>query len=178
MRSIRFLSLLPVFIILAFNLAHTQFKSTPQIKSTFGVVDVNLIVEQLPEAKEADAKLKELQKILQDTLMKMQESIQKKFDNYQKQKSMMPPDQQQKQEQALLEEQQKMQQFYNEKLNEIQSKREEFLEPIRNKVKSAIQFVAKEENLTIVFDKGNLLYSEDNLDITYKVLDRIKRGLK
>ncbi|MFN3305616.1 MAG: OmpH family outer membrane protein [Candidatus Kapaibacteriota bacterium] len=178
MKSIRFLTLLPVFIILAFNLAYTQFKSTPQIKATFGVVDVNLIVEQLPEAKEADAKLRELQKNLQDTLMKMQESIQKKLDNYQKQKSMMPPDQQQKQEQALLEEQQKMQQFYNEKLNEIQSKREEFLEPIRNKVKSAIQFVAMEENLTIVFDKGNLLYSEDNLDITYKVLDRIKRGLK
>lgn len=178
MKCVRVLTILPIFISLVFNLAYTQSKSTTQSKPTFGVVDVNLIVEQLPEAKEADAKLREMQKNLQDTILKMQESLQKKFDTYQKQKNMMPSDQQQKQEQALLEEQQKMQQFYNEKLNEIQNKRDEFLEPIRNKVKSAIQQVAKEENLTIVFDKGNLLFSEDNLDITFKVLDKIKRGLK
>ncbi|MFN3270624.1 MAG: OmpH family outer membrane protein, partial [Candidatus Kapaibacteriota bacterium] len=97
---------------------------------------------------------------------------------YLKQKSMMPADQQQKQEQALQEEQLKMQQYYNEKMNEIQNKREEFLEPIRNKVKSAIQAVAKEENLQVVFDKGSLLYTEDKYDITFKVLDKIKRGNK
>ncbi len=145
---------------------------------TFGVVDINLIVEQLPEAKEADAKLKEMQKTLQDTILKMQDALQKKADTYLKQKSMMPADQQQKQEQALQEEQLKMQQYYNEKMNEIQNKREEFLEPIRNKVKSAIQAVAKEENLPIVFDKGSLLYTEDKYDITFKVLDKIKRGNK
>ncbi len=178
MKYLKVLSLSVIFAFYVIFLAHSQPKSTSQSKPMFGVVDVNLIVEQLPEAKEADTKLREMQKNLQDTLMKMQESFQKKLDNYQKQKSMMPADQQQKQEQALLEEQQKMQQFYNEKLNEIQNKRDEFLEPIRSKVKSAIQLVAKEENLTIVFDKGNLLFSEDNLDITYKVLDKIKRGLK
>jgi len=145
---------------------------------SFGAVDINLIVEQMPEAKEADAKLKEMQKQLQDTIMKMQDALQKKVDNYLKQKSVMPAEQQQKQEQALQEEQQKMQQFYNERLSEIQNKREEFLEPIRNKVKNAIQAVAKEENLQLVFDKGSLLFIEDKYDITFKVLDKIKRGGK
>jgi len=150
--------------------------SSPQL--SFGAVDINLIVEQMPEAKEADAKLKEMQKQLQDTIMKMQDALQKKVDSYLKQKSIMPADQQQKQEQALQEEQQRMQQFYNERLSEIQNKREEFLEPIRNKVKNAIQAVAKEENLQLVFDKGSLLFVEDKFDITYKVLDKIKRGGK
>jgi outer membrane protein len=150
--------------------------SSPQL--SFGAVDINLIVEQMPEAKDADAKLKEMQKQLQDTIMKMQDALQKKVDSYLKQKSVMPADQQQKQEQALQEEQQKMQQFYNERLSEIQNKREEFLEPIRNKVKNAIQAVAKEENLQLVFDKGSLLFVEDKFDITYKVLDKIKRGGK
>jgi len=171
--------LLTVLCAIVFVLqTNAQQKATSQGTLAFGVVDVNVILEQLPEAKDADAKLKEMQKSLQDTIMKMQEALQKKVDNYLKQKSLMPADQQQKQEQALQEEQQKMQQFYNEKLTEIQNKREEFLDPIRNKVKSAIQSVAKEENLSIVFDKGNILFSEDKYDITFKVLDKIKRGSK
>lgn len=171
--------LLTVLCAIVFVLqTNAQQKATSQVPLAFGVVDVNVILEQLPEAKDADAKLKEMQKSLQDTIMKMQEALQKKVDSYLKQKSLMPADQQQKQEQALQEEQQKMQQFYNEKLTEIQNKREEFLDPIRNKVKSAIQSVAKEENLSIVFDKGNILFSEDKYDITFKVLDKIKRGSK
>lgn len=145
-----------------------------------GVVDVQSIVQQMPEAIDADTKLKEMQKKLQDTILKMQDVLQKKVDNYLKQKGMMSAEQQQKQEQSLQEEQQKLQQYYNEKLNEIQSKREEFLEPIREKVKSAIQSVAKEENMSFVFDKSNaaVLFSEDKFDITFKVIDRIKRGAK
>ncbi len=145
-----------------------------------GVVDVEYIVRQLPEAVDADAKLKDMQKSLQDTIMKMQESLQKKADNYIKQKSIMPAEQQQKQEQQLQEEQQKLQQFYNDKLTEIQSKREEFLEPIRTKVRNAIQSVAKEESMSFVFDKGNpsVLFAEEKYDITFKVLDKIKRGNK
>lgn len=167
-----------LFGIFTLNSAFAQKSTTLVSQLSFGVVDINMIVEQLPEAKDADAKLKEMQKELQDTILKMQDALQKKVDNYLKQKSVMPADQQQKQEQALQEEQQKMQQFYNEKLTEIQNKREEFLEPIRNKVKTAIQLVAKEENLQLVFDKGSLLFSEDKYDITYKVLDKIKRGNK
>lgn len=177
MKKINLIAILFLLLLLSGNQIYSQ-KGGSSTSLSFGVVDINVIVEQMPEAKEADAKLKEMQKNLQDTLMKMQDAFQKKVDNYQKQKAMMPAEQQQKQEQALLEEQQKMQQFYNEKLNEIQNKREEFLEPIRNKVKAAIQAVAKEENLLLVFDKGNLLYSEDKYDITFKVLDKIKRGTK
>ncbi len=178
MKKSIFLGFLFIFSLIFSYFSFSQQKASSPGGLVFGVVDINLIVEQMPEAKDADAKLKEMQKTLQDTLVKMQETFQKKVDDYQKKKTMMPADQQQKQEQALLEEQQKMQQFYNERLNEIQNKREEFLEPIRNKVKSAIQSVAKEENLPIVFDKGNLLFSEDKYDITFKVLDKIKRGSK
>ena len=40
--------------------------------------------------------------------------------------------------------------------------------------------VSKDEGLSFVFDKGNgsLLFSEDKFDVTFKVIDRIKRGSK
>jgi Skp family chaperone for outer membrane proteins len=55
---------------------------------------------------------------------------------------------------------------------------EEFMQPIRQKVSDAIAAVAKEEKLNMVLEKslGVVLYSEDKADVTYKVLDRMKRG--
>ncbi|MGQ9818720.1 MAG: OmpH family outer membrane protein [Candidatus Kapaibacteriales bacterium] len=169
-----------LFTITLSNFALAQQKGSSSVPLIIGVVDVQSIVQQMPEALSADTNLKKMQKVLQDTILKMQDALQKKVDNYLKQKSMMSSEQQQKQEQALQEEQQKLQQFYNEKLNEIQNKREELLEPIREKVKSAIHSVAKEENMSFVFDKGNaaVLFAEDKFDITFKVIDRIKRGGK
>lgn len=170
-----------ILLTITFSLvAMSQQKGSSSGSLIIGVVDVQSIVQQMPEALAADANLKDMQKALQDTIIKMQDALQKKVDNYLKQKNMMSIEQQQKQEKAIQEEQQKLQQFYNEKLNEIQNKREEFLEPIREKVKLAIQSVAKEENMSFVFDKGNaaVLFSEDKFDITFKVMDRIKRGGK
>ncbi len=56
--------------------------------------------------------------------------------------------------------------------------REGLLQPIRAKVNEAIAAVAKEEKITLVLDKvaGLVLYNDDKMDITYKVLDRMKRG--
>lgn len=169
-----------ILLLLCFYSLYSQQKGGSGTQILIGVVDIQSIIQQMPEAISADAKLKEMQNAVQDTIVKMQEALQKKIDNYLKQKNMMSTEQQQKQEQSLQEEQQKLQQFYNEKLNEIQNKREEFLQPIREKVKSAIQFVAKEENMNFVFDKSNaaVLFSEDKFDITFKVIDRIKRGEK
>jgi Skp family chaperone for outer membrane proteins len=43
----------------------------------------------------------------------------------------------------------------------------------------AIEGVAKEENFTFVFDKLNqtvLLFADVKYDLTWKVIDRLKRG--
>lgn len=71
-------------------------------------------------------------------------------------------------------------QYQEVKTAEVQSMRESFLKPIRENVQSAIDAIAREEKLNLVLDKaaGIVLYSEDKADITYKVLDKMKRGSK
>ena len=46
-----------------------------------------------------------------------------------------------------------------------------------NPIIKDLQEVAKEEKMSFVFDKTNpsLLYSEEKFDITFKVIDKIKR---
>jgi len=145
-----------------------------------GIVDVATIATQLPESVEADKKLKDLQKGVTDSLQKMQDSFQKRVDAYLKQKTMMPADKQQSQEEAFRAEEQQILGFREQKLNDLNVKREEFLEPIRKRIKIAIEEVSKEESLKLVLDKSSsvVLYFEDKMDITFRVLDKIKRGSK
>ena len=97
-----------------------------------------------------------------------------------KQKSMMQPAEQQKQENAFRAEEQQLLALREQMLQQLNTKRDEFLKPIREKIINAIKEVAKEEHLKIVLDKSNptVLYAEDSMDITFKVLDKIKRGKK
>ena len=151
-----------------------------QQKTNIAIVDVEAVVKEMPEASVADKMLKDLQKKYNDSLIKMQEDFQKRVDSYIKQKNMMPADKQQKEEEKFKIEEQTLLKFREEKLQEISQKREEYLDPIRKKVKSAIQDVAKEENMSFILDKGSsvLLFAEDKFDLTFKVIDRIKRGIK
>jgi len=165
-----------ITIVLFSSSIFAQQKST----ITIGIVDVEMIVKEIPEAVQADQFLRDFQKNSNDTLTKMQEDLYKKYEQYQKQKSMMTAEQQQKEEEAMKMMESDMIAYRDKVYNDIQTKRDEFLEPIRKKVKDAIESVAKEEKISLVLNKLTeaVLYTDDQLDITFKVLDRIKRGKK
>ncbi len=171
--SILFTAILAV--VLFTNVAFGQQKP---IK--IGIVEVEKIVKEMPEAIEADKIMKDLQKAYQDTLMKMQEDLVKRAENYTKQKAMMAADQQKNEEESLKMGEQQLYQYREAKYAEINEKRELYLTPIRKKVNEAIEAVAKDELISVVLDKGNgsVLYAEEKLDITFKVIDRMKRGTK
>jgi len=148
-----------------------------------GIVDVEMIVKELPEAIEADKRLQELAQSYRDSLLSIEKIFASKMELYQKQKAMMNPDQQKREEESLQQLQLDYQKYQQEKLGaqgELAQQREQLLAPIREKVRTAIQKVAKKEDMNFVLDKASpmLLYAEDQFDITFSVLDLIKRGMK
>lgn len=93
----------------------------------------------------------------------------------------MTQDQQLATEQELQALNQQVMQFQQTKFGqqgELAMKRLELLQPLRNKIKEAIDKVAAAEKLTIVLDSSteSVLFADDKLDITFKVLDMLKRG--
>jgi outer membrane protein len=55
------------------------------------------------------------------------------------------------------------------------------MKPVKEKIFKAIDEVSKEESMQFVFDKAGdviLLKADPQFDITYKVLDLLKRGKK
>jgi Skp family chaperone for outer membrane proteins len=146
-----------------------------------GVVDVETVLKEMPEALDADKRIKEIGQKWQDTLIQLRTGLQQKFEQYQKQKSMMQQDQQLKEEEALQAQNMQMVQYQEEKFGqqgELNGLREQLLEPLRNKIRLAIDKVAKEEKIKMVVDKVMVLYSDTSIDITFKVIDTIKRSNK
>jgi outer membrane protein len=136
-----------------------------------GYVDTEVILKQLPEAQEADKKLKDIATKFQDTLVAMQKDLTGKLEQYKKQESMMTPDAKKKEEDQLKAIQQSMMQYQEEKFGNTGEIRRILL---------TIKEVSKDEKFNFILDKVNpaLLYADDKFDLTFKVLDKIRRNSK
>lgn len=143
-------------------------------------VDSEIILRDLPEAQQASKELETMVKPWQDEFEKMRLDLQKQVEDYQKQRSLMPVERREAEEQRLGQLQQKASEFFSQKLDprsgEVAAEREKKLAPIREKILKTIEVVAKEEGFSFVMDRSNILYGDAKVDLTYKVLDRLKRG--
>ncbi|HVZ39645.1 MAG TPA: OmpH family outer membrane protein [Candidatus Kapabacteria bacterium] len=150
-----------------------------QAQIKFGVVNSDKIVSQLPELKDIEAKLQQLQSAYTDTLKAMETNYRTRLESYQKQQTMLTPDAKAKEEDALRGMEQQYAQYRDDRLGQqgaLARYQAQLMQPVRDKVRSAIEKVAKDEKLSAVLEEGAFLYVDSKLDITFKVLDYLKRG--
>ncbi len=148
-----------------------------------GYVDSQIILTQLPEAIKAQGDLDALTNLWSNQIDSMKLSLQNQYTDYQKQVATMTEDQKQLKQQEILNLEQQIYTFQNQKFGqpngEIYQKQEEIFEPVKQRIYAAIEQVAQDEGMQFVFDKSGdiiLLYADSAFDITFKVLDKLKRG--
>jgi outer membrane protein len=169
----------PLFLILTVMLFFAAPVGAQTTQKT-GFVNSAKIFQELPEAKDAEKRLESFTKPVQDSLQMMQKEIEGKISEYQKKESLMN-DQAKRTAQAEIQEMtQRAREFASKKDQELAAQRERILNPLKDKVLKAIERVAKEDKYTFVFDQTEqvqiLLYGDPNHDLTFKVIDRLKRG--
>lgn len=151
-------------------------------QTKIAVVDLDRIASDLQEYKEAQQKLENLMKNWQATLDSMSLEYQKKLEDYKKQESIMSEEKKTAMQKEIIKLEQDMVGFRQDKLGqkgELAKRQEELLAPIKKKISNVIEKVAKEEKISVVLDKAGdlvVLYADPALDLTYKVLDRLKRA--
>ncbi|MBI2793182.1 MAG: OmpH family outer membrane protein [Ignavibacteria bacterium] len=167
-----------VIALITFFCAAGTVATAQVFKAAF--VNSETIMKELPEAQGAMKKIEDLTLKVRDTLQMMQKDFESRFEAYRKQEAMMSAEAKRKEEETLNGLRTRFLQYQEEKTAEMRQVQEAFLKPIREKVQAAIAVIAKEEKINMVLDKvaGFVLFSEDKSDITYKVLDRMKRGDK
>lgn len=158
----------------------TIFAQSPQ---KIGYVDSQIILTQLPEAIKAQSDLDAMTTVWSNQVDSLKLVLQQQYADVQKQLATMTEDQKQIKQKELIEKEQQIYAFQNQKFGqpngEIYQKQETIFDPVKKKIYTAIELVAKEEGMQFIFDKSGdilLLYADAAFDITFKVLDSLKRG--
>ncbi len=168
------------FILLFFTISANLFAQ--MITQKTGYVDSEVIYEQYAPAIKAQSDLEAIASKWRASRDSMVTAFQKKFQDYQQKAETMPEADLQKAQQELAREEQAIQQFDQTKFGqggELFVKQAELYKPIRERVLKIIETVASEEGYTFVFDKTEtasiMLYGDSDFDMTFKVLDRLKK---
>lgn len=157
-------------------LAQTQTQTAPL---KIGYVDSEVIFQQFPEAIKAKGELEAYSKGLSDKLDSMSKALQQDYADFQKQENTMPEAKKNEKRQRILDAQQNIEEFRRGAQNNMLQKQESVMAPVKEKIMKAIEQIAKDEAMQFVFDKPEqaiLLYADSSFDITFKVLDKLKRG--
>ncbi len=141
----------------------------------FGYVNSAGILSEMPEVKQADANLEALQKQLQKKGQDMLEKLQTDYVAIQQrmERGELSPKQQEEEAQKLKEREMEIGTFEQDMRQQIQTKREDLLAPIYEKVNTAIAEVAQENGYTMIFDQAVLLYSEESQDVSELVKSKL-----
>jgi outer membrane protein len=167
--------LVVVLVFAGYNLATAQ-------NQKLGYVDSQVILTQYSESIKAQGELDALTNRWSAQVDSMTLAYQQALSDYQKQANTMPEDKKLEAQQTLIAQEQMILDFRRQKFGqngEIYQQQEVVFKPVKEKIYKAIGDVAKTENMQFVFDKSGdivLLYADSAFDITFQVLDKLKRG--
>ena len=136
----------------------------------FGKVNTNTIMQALPEISKINGELEATAKQYENELKTMQDELQRQAEAYDKGKSTMNATAQKSKEQELQQLYQKYQQTQMDNQKALQKAQQDKMQPIINKVRSAIENVGKTGGYTYIFEEGVATHTGTNVeDVTSKV---------
>jgi len=169
--------------ILVLALLFIGFNSFTNAQAKLGYVDSEVILTQFSESIKAQGDLDAFTNRLSGQLDSMTLAYQQSIADYQKQAETMNEAKKTEAQQKIVKMEQDIMEFRRAKFTqgtgEVYKKQEELFSPVKAKIYAAIEKVAKGESMQFVFDKSGdiiLLYADSAFDITFKVLDSLKRG--
>ena len=143
----------------------------------FGYINSQELIAQLPEVKEAEAKIETLKKQLQKKGEEMLTTLRAKYNALQKKQTdgVLSPKEIEIEAATLKQEEAKLGTFEQTSQQKIYEKSELLLTPIQDRITNAIKEVAKDNGYTYIFDisLGLVLYADPGTDVSALVKTKL-----
>jgi len=142
-------------------------------------VDSEYIMENIPEYGDAQEELNALSTKWQKEVKAVYDKVEEMYNKYQTEMLLLSEDQKRSREQAIVAKEQEaknlqMQYFGSE--GQLYQKRTELIQPIQEKVYTAMKELAQQKNYGFILDLASgtsVLYANDKNDISDDVLDEL-----
>ena len=141
----------------------------------FGHVNVQEIMQAMPELTKARADLEALAKQYEADLKSMQEEIQKKAEAYEKEQASLPANIKERREKELQDMYQKYQQSAQDNQQALAKEEQEKMQPIQKKIMDAITSIGQAGGYVYIMQTGSALYISSTLstDVTAEVKKKL-----
>ncbi len=156
--------------------------SVAGLSQKFGYVDSKYILNHVQAYADAQAEIDKASADWQKEIESKYESVEKMEKAYQAEKILLTEEMKRNREAEIEQKRKEARELQKKRFGvegDLFKKREELVKPIQDEIYAAIQEVASQGQLMVVFDKAtnsNILYSNPKHDISDKVLK--KMGLK
>ena len=175
MKAIRTLILTAALICGGIMTAHAQLGGGQKIV----YVDSEYIMENIPEYGDAQEQLNALSEQWQREVKAIYDAVSEMYNKYQTEMLLLSEEQKRAREQAIINKEQEaknlqIQYFGAEGL--LYQKRTELIQPIQEKVYTAMKELAQTKNYAFIFDIASgtsVLYASDKNDVSDDVLDQL-----
>jgi outer membrane protein len=155
------------------------FSSAEAQNQKFGHIDLQALVQLMPERASAESTFNNFQTELEEVLGEMQTNYQQKLKELEELGEEASEVKRNAKITELQDIQQRMQNYQMTANQQLQQKQAELLQPVFDKAENAIQEVAKDQGLLYVFDTGTrvVLY-KSNQSVDLLPLVKQKLGLQ
>jgi len=165
-----------------FILGFTLLAVTTAFAQRFAYVDSDYILKHMPEYASAQRQLEALSTQWQKDVDARYQEIDRLYKAYQADEVLMTPDMKKRRQAEIDDKQKSAKEFQRQKFGpdgELAQKSNEIIKPIQEKMTKAIQAVAENDDIDMIFDKNSevmMLYANPRYDKSADVI--IKLGLK
>lgn len=148
----------------------------------FGYIDTDFILNKMPDYKKAQDEINQLADAWQKEVMDMDKEIQAMYSALQAEEVLLTEEMKKERKASIAKKEAELKE-YQKKVFGFGGlyflKKQELEKPVQDKVWEAVDKVAKQNNLAIVFDKAGqlvMIYTDPRFDYTDFVLDELGLG--
>jgi outer membrane protein len=148
----------------------------------FGYIDTDYVLNKMPEYKKAQEEINQLSEAWEKEVTDMAKQIEALYSAFQAEQVLLTEEMKKERTSAIQKKEGEMKE-YQKKVFGFGGlfflKKQELIKPIQDKVWDAVDKVAKQNNLAIVFDKAGelvMIYTDPRFDYTDFVLDELGLG--
>lgn len=166
-------------IFLAFILMSFTFSGFSQ---TFGYVDSEAILKQVPDYKKAQEQLDKIVEGWRKDVEQRQKQVDQLYKEYQAEQVLLSASDRAKREEAIVNAEKDLREYQKQKFGtsgDLLQKRQELVKPIQDKVYAAIETIASKKKLDFIFDKSSsvaMIFANPKHDYTNDVLKELGIG--
>ena len=141
-----------------------------------GVVDIESIINNSPEYKRIEGSLKKKSEELGRPLQQREQELGQQIQEFQKQSQagIIKDEAKKRKETEFQEKIQAIQKSRDTAAKSFQDYYQQAMKPLMEKMNKAVEQVANENNLDIIFPKAGTYVRDKSLDVTEKVRERFK----